>query len=113
MKALFLRVFFIAIVVLLAMSCVRVTFGIEEPLTFSGLLNALETIDFSFSSTYRTIVDVVNAFSSISVGGWDAVLDVLKAIVQIITLPLDIVIDLFTTVASCFAFVAKLFGFMP
>lgn len=113
MKTLFLRVFFIVIVMLLAMSCVRVSFGVSEPLTFSGLLNAFATVDFSFSSTYRTITDVVNAFSSISIGGWDAVLDVLKAIVQVITLPLDIVKDFFVTVASCFVFVSKLFGFTP
>lgn len=113
MRSLFLRVFFIAIAVLLTMSCIRMSFGIEEPLTFSGLLNAISTVDFSFSSTYRTISDVVNAFSSITVGGWDAVLDVLKAVVRVLTLPLDIVKDFFVTVSSCFVFISKLFGFTP
>lgn len=113
MRFLIVKLFAFVSLFLLALSCIRVTFGISEPLTFTGMLRAFEAIDFSFSHTYGTIIDVVNAFSSISVGGWDAVLDVLKAIVQIITLPINIVQDLFVTLAGCFVFITRLLGFTP
>lgn len=80
-------------------------------LTTQQLLNALSQLDFSFSSTYRLISNTVQTFTNVQVGGVDAILDAVKAVVNLITLPITLLRDIFVSVASVFSFLYSLLGF--
>lgn len=80
-------------------------------LTTQQLLNALSQLDFSFSSTYRLITNTVQAFTNVQVGGIDAILDAVKAVIDLITLPVTLLRDVFISIASVFSFLYGLLGF--
>lgn len=111
MRTVFFRVFTLCFCFLVVISLVRFAYGVAEPLTLSGFLNALSTIDFSFSNTYSSIVQIASLFQNISVGGIDIVVDIVKAIYNIITLPINLLRDLLVTVGSVISFVFQLLGF--
>lgn len=113
MRSVVLRLLGLVTVFLLSVSLIRYAFGELPPLTSSNFLRALSTVDFSFSATYSSLVEIVQTFQNLSIGGWDVVIDVLKAIWKIITLPVDLVKDLATTLYSVLQFLAKILGFMP
>lgn len=111
MRIAIFRVFTLCFCFLIIISLVRFAYGAAEPLTLSGLLNALHTIDFSFSNTYSSIVQIASVFQNISIGGIDVIVDIAKAIYNLITLPIDLLRDLLITVGSVISFIFQLLGF--
>lgn len=111
MRTAVLRVFALCFCFLTIISLVRFAYGATEPLTLSGFLNALSAIDFSFSNTYSSIIQIASVFQNISVGGIDVVIDIAKAIYNIITLPINLLRDLLITVGSVISFIFQLLGF--
>lgn len=105
------RVFTLCFCLLIIISLVRFTYGATEPLTLSGFLNALSTIDLSFSNTYSSIVQIASVFQNISIGGIDVIVDIAKAIYNLITLPINLLRDFLITVGSVFSFIFQLLGF--
>lgn len=105
------RIFALCFCFLIIVSLVRFAYGAAEPLTLSGFLNALSTIDFSFSNTYSSIVQIASVFQNISVGGIDIIVDIVKAIYSLITLPINLLRDLLITVGSVLSFIFQLLGF--
>lgn len=111
MRTAVFRVFSFCFCFLVIISLVRFAYGVTDPLTLSGFLNALSTIDFSFSNTYTSIVQIASVFQNISVGGFDVIVDIAKAIYNLITLPIDLLRDLLITAGSVISFVFQLLGF--
>lgn len=111
MRTAVLRIFTLCFCFLVIVSLVRFAYGASEPLTLSGFLNALSTIDFSFSNTYSSIVQIASAFRDISIGGIDVIVDIAKAIYNLVTLPIDLIRDLLITVGSVISFIFRLLGF--
>lgn len=111
MRIAILRIFALCFCFLIIVSLIRFAYGASDPLTLSGFLNALSTIDFSFSNTYSSIVQIASVFQNISVGGIDVIIDIVKAIYNLITLPIDLLRDLLITVSSVISFVSQLLGF--
>lgn len=111
MRTAILRIFTLCLCFLIIISLVRFTYGVTEPLTLSSFLNALSTIDFSFSNTYSSIVQIASVFQNISVGGIDIIVDIAKAIYNLITLPINLLRDLLITVGSVISFIFQLLGF--
>lgn len=111
MRAAFFRLFGLCMAFLLVISVIRFAYGLSEPLTLSGFLNALESVDFSFSNTYSSIVQIASVFENISVGGIDVIVDIVKAIYNLIMLPINLLRDLLIAVGSVISFVFQLLGF--
>lgn len=111
MRTAIFRIFTLCFCFLIIVSLVRFAYGASEPLTLSGFLNALSTIDFSFSNTYSSIVQIASVFKNISIGGIDVIVDIAKAIYNLITLPIDLLRDLLITVGSVISFIFQLLGF--
>ena len=112
MRALTFRLFTLVMVFLMCLSLIRFAFGLSEPMTFTGFIRALSMIDFSFSSTYQSVIEIVNGFSFPS-GGIQAVFEAMKSIIRLISLPITALKDVFTALASVFTFVFRFFGFIP
>lgn len=111
MRAVCLRVFALCSCFLTIISLVRFSYGLTEPLTLSGFLNALSTIDFSFSNTYTSIVQIASVFQNNPIGGVDVIVDVARAIYNLINLPINLFRDVLITVSSVISFVFQLLGF--
>lgn len=111
MRTVVFRVFTLCFCFLITISLVRFAYGATEPLTLSGFLNALSTIDFSFSRTYSSIVQIASIFQHMSIGGFDVIIDIAKAIYNLITLPIDLLRDLLVTAGSVISFIFQLLGF--
>lgn len=111
MRTAVFRVFTLCFCCLTIISLVRFAYGVAEPLTLSGFLNALSAIDFSFSNTYTSVVQIASIFQHISIGGFDLIVDIAKAIYNLITLPIDLLRDLLITAGSVISFVFQLLGF--
>lgn len=111
MRAVFSRLFGLCMAFLLVISVIRFAYGLSEPLTLSGFLNALESVDFSFSNTYSSIVQIASVFENISIGGIDVIVDIVKAIYNLIMLPINFLRDLLIAVGSVISFVFQILGF--
>lgn len=111
MRTVVLRLFGIVTCFLLCISLIRIAYGVAEPLTLSGFLNALQTIDFSFSNTYSSLVQISQVFQSIQIGGIDVIVDIARAIYNVIMLPINLLRDLLIAVGSTLGFVFQLVGF--
>lgn len=111
MRIAIFRIFTLCFCFLIIVSLVRFAYGASEPLTLSGFLNALSTVDFSFSNTYSSIVQIASVFRNISIGGIDVIVDIAKAIYNLITLPINLLRDLLITVGSVISFIFQLLGF--
>lgn len=111
MRTAVFRVFSIAFVFMLCINLIRACYGDVPIFSFSSLLNALSELDFSFSYTYSTIAETAEIFQDISIGGIDFLIDIGKAIYNIIRMPIMLLRDLLITVGSVLSFIARLVGF--
>lgn len=111
MRTVIFRMFTLCVCFLIIVSLVRFAYGASEPLTLSGFLNILSTVDFSFSNTYSSIVQIASVFRNIPIGGIDVIVDIAKAIYNLITLPINLLHDLLITVGSVILFSYQLLGF--
>lgn len=111
MRGIIFRLFGLLVAVLFVISLIRFAYGLAKPLTFSELLNALSNINFSFSYTYSTIADFVQFFQNPSIDGIDFIVDLVKSVFNLLSLPVFVVRDLLVALGSVIQFVFRLLGF--
>lgn len=106
-----LRLLFRLIIILLALSFLRFLVG-GKPLTLSYFMQCLTSVDVDFSNTVYKVASIAKDFTGLGdISWWNAIVQFLKGIIKLITLPIDVIIDLFDFAYSVVGFVINIIGF--
>ena len=106
-----LKLLFRMIIILLALSFLRFLVG-GKPLTLSYFMQCLTSVDVDFSNTVYKVASIAKDFTGLGdVSWWNAVVQFLKGIIKLVTLPIDILVDFFEFAYSVVEFVINIIGF--
>lgn len=108
------RLFFVVVALLLAFNCFRVILNPDNVLSARGFLDALSRLDLDFSSVlggWQEVVIKFNALTSGSGGFFEKIGQFFTFIGSLLTLPINLIIDVLEFLSSCLTFVSFLLGF--
>lgn len=110
-----LRILGFIVTLLFALSAVRYFIGetlfdnptMQVPLKFSDFLESLQIVHVDFTVTLKGFVNIAEAFNYEDVSFWEAVLQSLVGLYELVALPIRVMTDLFLFVSSVFAFLVR------
>ena len=106
-----LRLLFRVACVLFAISLIRVAL-IGKPLSLSYFMELLSGLDLDFSMTIINCAQIADTFSGLGdFSFWEAILQFLRGILEVVALPVSLIVDLFSFASSVIDFCNKLLGF--
>lgn len=107
------RLVFIFVAVLLGLCCVSYLLK-EETISFATLLELLNNTQITFPNLYGRFAAVSQAMRVLreSLGSWAGALALTSIVIEVISIPLALLIDIVSFINSILTFITALFGYV-